>query len=55
MKPGTYDQGHYVEVKDVDGVRLVRVYTEDENGNTIVEIKREDELTGNENWEPMID
>lgn len=55
MKPGTYDQGHYVEVKDIDGVRLVRVYTEDEDGNTIVEIKREDELTGNENWEPMID
>jgi hypothetical protein len=49
LKPGTYDQGHYVEIKDPDGVRLVRVFTEDENGNTNIEIMREDQLKGNEN------
>ena len=48
LKPGTYDQGHYVEMKDPDGVRLVRVYTEDEEGNTHVEIMREDQLKGGE-------
>lgn len=49
MKPGTYDQGHYVEKKDPDGVRLVRVYNTDEEGNITVDIMREDQLKGGEN------
>jgi len=52
LKPGTYDQGQYENVYDVDGVQLVRVYTFDENGIPSVEIKRESDVTESDNYEP---
>ena len=54
LKPGTYNQGHYTVVKNEDGITLMRVFTETENG-VEVEIKLETELTGNEIAEPLVE
>lgn len=45
LKPGTYNIGSYREKFDVDGVRIMRVISFDDNGIPKVELKREDEIS----------
>lgn len=55
LKPGTYDQGNWKEVRDENGNLFVRVITFNENDVPSVEIKLESELKEGEMWTPLKD
>ena len=52
LKPGTYDQGQFEDIYDIDGVQLVRVYTFNEDGIPSVEIKRKTDVSETDHYEP---
>ncbi|MBQ0113468.1 MAG: hypothetical protein KBT03_10085 [Bacteroidales bacterium] len=55
LKPGTYNQGKYIFLKNKDGVRYVRIYTNDENGNPTYRIDLETNVKEGDVWVPCQD
>lgn len=51
LKPGTYNQGSYEIKTNKDGIRYVRIYTNDENGVPDVRIDLETNVKPGDNWD----